>query len=624
MDSIKNLSKKINTKILIGILLLILLMIIFKCCNTSILEGFQAASATATAADADDADVDAGNIVPQPDCSHVELLNYNNNSINSIVINNNIRYGFFSNIDDIRYKEIIVSLLDDPGNPDGNSSMNIVRLFEVSSLYNPIIVTPAEFKFVNNTIKYPTMEEGYDFNNILFVFKLNNFIKGTMQDYGVLFENKFFEVRIYELNTQSGSKQFNLYVVNKFTTGNVGFQIDSEIINIRLNRYYFARISTTDESNNIKKVCLTLVELDMNPRNNVYYKKVGSFELSSIKEIPSSSFKEEYRTQPYDGILTCENTGIGRTIESLAKDSNMISNTIATFNMDFAFFEIGGGKKMGITDMPSPPPPTQTTTTQPPPASVPAATTYTPPSRSSYTYDFDDIRNYLENIINPDSQTDTGEEESEEDFTNIEKMNDINNYNSSIQTRDNFNNYLFESKEGFEEYTEGFTNCKIIDLTALKTYLTNKSLEHYTSFHNNRGNIQGMISLFHYQYVNRINENVIRLINQEIQNGRCDSIIESSTDSSRNCLISNYYMANSFNTMIKDFLKTYIESVFNTRVNGRQNQFIDQLITNDSTYNTEPFGINNEINSFINELVNNYGLNLDFVVNIRYNNLTAS
>ena len=80
----------------------------------------------------------------------------------------------------------------------------------------------------------------------------------------------------------------------------------------------------------------------------------------------------------------------------------------------------------------------------------------------------------------------------------------------------------------------------------------------------------------------------------------------------------------SFNTMIKDFLKTYIESVFNTRVNGRQNQFIDQLITNDSTYNTEPFGINNEINSFINELVNNYGLNLDFVVNIRYNNLTAS
>ena len=617
MDSIKNLSKKINTKILIGLLLVILLLVLIRCCNTNFLEGFQAAAdagASATGGSTD-SDADAGDIVAQPDCSHVELLNYNNKSINSIIVKNNIRYGFFSNIDDIKYKEIIISLLDDPENPDGTSSMNIVRLFEISNLYSPIIVTPAEFKFVNNDVKYPTIEEGYDFNNILFVFKINNFVKGISEKYGVLFENKFFELRIYELNTQSGSKKFNLFLVNKFTVGNTGFEIDSDIINIKLNRYYFAKISTTDKSNTAKKVCLTLVELDMNPRNNIYYKKVGSFELSNIKELPVNSFKEEYAAQAYDGILKCENTGIGRTIESLTKDSNILSNTIATFNMDFAFIEIGGAKSIGVTDMPPPPastrPPSTTTTT-----TNTVTTRYIPPNSNSY--DFDDIRNYLENIINPGSQTDTGEEETQENFTNIEKMNNINNYNSSIQTRDNFNNYLFESKEGFEEYTEGFTNCNIIDLTALNNYLTNKSLEHYTSFNNNRNNIQGMISLFHYQYVFLINQNVSQFIDYEIRNGRCESIPESSTNSSSNCLISNYYMSESFNNMIKNLLKNYIEAVFNRRIGGGQNHFIHQLIINNSTYNTEPFGINNEINNFINELVNNYGLNLDFVVNIRY------
>ena len=464
MDSIKKLSEKINTKTIISIVLLVLLIIaLFKCCSTRNLEGFQTNSQSAPVVVDNN---DSGNIVAQPDCSHVELLNYNNKSINSIIINNNVRYGFFSNIDDIKYKEIIVSLLDDASKSQGSSSMNIVRLFEISSLYNPIIVTPAEFKFVNNNVKYPTMEEGYDFNNILFLFKINNFVKGTMQDYGVLFENKFFELRLYEINNQSGSKKFNLYLVNKFTSGNLGLQIDSDIIDIVLNKYYFARISTTDDVNNVKKVCLSLVELDMNSRNNVYYKKSGSFELSSVKELSSDSFNDEYSVQPYDGILKCENTGIGRTIESLSKDSNIISNTIATLNMDFSFVEIGGGKRIGVSEMPPQPSPIQTTTTQSQPVNVPAATTFTSSVNKSYDYNFDDIRVYLQNIIAPQSQ---------DNFTDIEKMNNINNYNNSLQTRDNFNNYLFESREGFEEYTEGFTNCKIIDLTALNNYLSNKT-----------------------------------------------------------------------------------------------------------------------------------------------------
>ena len=91
-------------------------------------------------------------------------------------------------------------------------------------------------------------------------------------------------------------------------------------------------------------------------------------------------------------------------------------------------------------------------------------------------------------------------------------------------------------------------------------------------------------------------------------------------------------MTESFNNMIKTFLKTYIESVFNTKIETVdenyelqeiQNPFIDQLIMNSSTYKTEPFGMNDEINNFINELVNNYGLNLDFVINIRYSNLST-
>jgi hypothetical protein len=630
MDSIRKISKN-NTTLLIGFILIVLLLIVlFKCCNNSNFEGFQ--SGQSNAVESEDTD-NSGNIVPQSDCSHVELLNYNNRSINSIIINNNIRYGFFSNVDDVRYKEIIVNLVDDPSNAQSDSSMNIIRLFEVSSLYNPIIVTPAEFKFVNNDVKFNTIKEGYDFNNILLVFKINNFIKGAMQDYAVLFENKFFELRLYELPTTNNRKKFNLYLVNKFTTSNIGFQIDSDIINIELNKYYFARISTTDESNNIKKICLTLVKMDLNQRNNVYYKAVNSFELSSIKELNNDLYKEEYirRNEQtglieeilYDGILTCENTGIGRTIESLSKDSNMISNTIATLNMDFAFVEIGGGKKIGVSDMPQPPVSTTTTTTLPPPPPPPPPAT--PPTENSYAYDFDDIREYLENIINPQSQNNTDEEESQEGFTDIDKINNIEKYNNTLQPRDNFNNYLFESKEGFEEYTEGFTNCKIINLTDLNNYLINKSLEHYTSFHNNRNNIQGMISLFHYQYVSLINQNVSGFIDNEIENGRCESIIESSTNSNNNCLISNYYMADSFNNMIKNLLKTYIEAVFNGKIEfqgqEKHNPFIDQLIMNNDTYDTEPFGINNEINNFINELVSNYGLNLEFVVNLRYSNL---
>jgi hypothetical protein len=630
MDSLRKFSKKNNTKLLIGVILIVLLLIVvFKCCNNSNFEGFISNSSDP---DVNEEEIAAGNVVAQPDCSHVELLNYDNRSINSIIINNSIRYGFFSNIDDIRYREIIVSLLDDPTNSQGDSSMNIIRLFEVSSLYNPIIVTPAEFKFVNNDIKYSTIKEGYDFNNILFVFKINNFVKGIRQEeYAVLFENKFFELRLIEINTQSSRKKFNLFLVNKFTASNIGFQIDSDIVNVELNKYYFSRISTTDVgSDGIKRVCLTLVEMDMNQRNNVYYKADGSFELSSIKDLNSESFNEEYQITPYNGILKCENTGIGRTIESLSKDSNTIGDTIANLNMDFAFVKIGGGKKIGISDMPPPPASTTTTTTQPPPTNIPSATASIPPAIYGYVYDFDDISDYLQNIINPQSQNNTDEEESQEGFTDIGKINNIEKYNNTLQPRDNFNNYLFESKEGFEEYTEGFTNCKIIDLTALKNYLTSKSLEHYTSFHNNRSNIQGMISLFHYQYVNKINENVIDFINQEIQSGRCESIVDSSTDSSNHCLISNYYMTESFNNMIKTFLKTYIESVFNTKIETVdenyepqeiQNPFIDQLIMNNSTYKTEPFGMNDEINNFINELVNNYGLNLDFVVNIRYSNL---
>ena len=84
-------------------------------------------------------------------------------------------------------------------------------------------------------------------------------------------------------------------------------------------------------------------------------------------------------------------------------------------------------------------------------------------------------------------------------------------------------------------------------------------------------------------------------------------------------------MADSFNNMIKNLLKTYIEAVFNGKIEfqgqEKHNPFIDQLIMNNDTYDTEPFGINNEINNFINELVSNYGLNLEFVVNLRYSNL---
>jgi hypothetical protein len=359
--------------------------------------------------------------------------------------------------------------------------------------------------------------------------------------------------------------------------------------------------------------------MEMNPRNNVYYKANDSYELSVIQQIGPTEFKQEYSTDPYyDGILKCANTSLGRTIESYSKDENMISEVMSNLDMDFSFIKIGGADKINVSNMPPPPPPPTTTTTQPPPPLIPPEPNK-PEFYGGYEYTYDDIINYLNKSILDIVNTNNQQPES---FTNLEANEIIEKYNNTLQPRNNFNNYLFESRDGFEDYTEGFANCSVIDLTALNEFLEKKSVQLYESFSNNRDTIQGMISLFHYQYVSVINKSVIDEINKEIKHGRCNTNIGTSSTNSH-CLISNYFMAETFNTKIKNFLEAYVKSVFNSKVkvNGeiKQNPFIDQLILNDSTYTTEPQGINNEMNNFINELVNNYGLNLNFVINLKLN-----
>jgi hypothetical protein len=459
-----------------------------------------------------------------------------------------------------------------------------------------------------------------------------------------MFENDFFELRLLEIDNTSRNVKFNLVLLNKFTSGNIGFQISSDVINIEFNKYYYGRISTTNNTATNgttvtgKKVCLTIVELERNPRDNIYYKANNSFELSEIKNFNVASFKSEYRNPLYDGILKCKNTCIGKTIDDLSTSEETLTNTISTLEMDFTFVKVGGSEEISISDMPLPPTTTQPASTENTESepTEPVDTSVPPQyntSEQEYSRDIEAIFNFLNEYKTYDT-TESDNTTSSQAFTDVslDKFKTVEKYNNTLPRRDNFNNYLFKSRDGFMNYTEGFTNSNIINLSELREFLTNRAVEYYRTLLANKDNIEGMIAFFHYQYIKEIKEQVDILINNEIQNGRCNSSAsEPSPDASNHCLISNYFLDNTFNDTIKNILEGYVNIVFNPSFDtdgdsntDLVNPLIKQLILNDATYGTQPFGINEEINNFINDLNENFGLNVNFTVNIKFIEIPSS
>ena len=64
----------------------------------------------------------------------------------------------------------------------------------------------------------------------------------------------------------------------------------------------------------------------------------------------------------------------------------------------------------------------------------------------------------------------------------IEKYNSINKYNQGL------NNY------------ENFANCNLINLNKLLEFLNNKAI-YSKNYEDNKKNVVGLISLFHYNYI---------------------------------------------------------------------------------------------------------------------------
>lgn len=579
MDSIKNLLQKINFdnnkfKYFLIIILLVVILCIFTYLSKK-----------------DSTELFA----VLEDCDDKYLLNYaDDKTINSILIDKGIRYGFFKDINKTKnsYYDILISTLDSPEKSD-KETINSIKLFNINSFENPIIVTPAKFQFTNDDKEYPLMKQGYDFNNVLFIFRINSFTEGENQKYGVLFENDIYELRLIEKKQEMNKQVFNLHLINKLTKSNIGFTLDETITNIELNKYYYGRISVITRYPN-KEVCLTLFELEKNIYGTTLYQKKDTYENSIIKKINIDKYMEPFNqrnnfiayTDKF-GILKCKNTVIGTKNEDLNLSGEKAANIIASLNMDFGFISIGGGDKINISMMPDPPTTTTTTTTQPTIIAPSPVQTFDP-------IDLAPAEEYLDNI----GKSINGNENENEDET----VNEDENMNQFINI------------ENVENFTNNDINDNnLINLTKIKNFFITK-LENYNNIINeNTNNMVGILAKFHYNYIQIFKNTIDDLINVEINNGRCNL--------NDTCYISKYYLKDDLNVIFKKILESYIYRVFNEKNSeGLNNEFIKALIIHDDTFETEPQGISLEINKLLDTMSNEHNLEIDFTIDISYSN----
>ena len=66
--------------------------------------------------------------------------------------------------------------------------------------------------FNDDSTVYDTID-GYDFNNSLFMFKINNFVVAKEQ-YGVIFDN-IYQLRLLPKTNEMNVTVFNLQLINK-------------------------------------------------------------------------------------------------------------------------------------------------------------------------------------------------------------------------------------------------------------------------------------------------------------------------------------------------------------------------------------------------------------------------
>jgi len=277
-------------------------------------------------------------------CGDIYLLNYGTKSISSIVIDKKIRYGFFKDIKEVKsnYYDISIGIQKDSDTGVGPSLIISLNLFKADSFENPIVITPSKFKFINNDKEYDTIKDGYDFSNSLFIFKVNNFVASSTQNYGTILDNDIYELRLIEKNNNSTKQVFNLRLINKLIDLEYGMDLDPSITNIELNKYYIASIIINKIRHNNKKICLSLIAIDQDKLGKNFYQKPGTFRISKINEFSSNK----------QTTLKCKNTVIGLTQDQLELTGNSLTNTVPSLNIDFGFIEIGGKNGINLAKMP--------------------------------------------------------------------------------------------------------------------------------------------------------------------------------------------------------------------------------------------------------------------------------
>jgi hypothetical protein len=483
-----------------------------------------------------------------------------------------------------------LSILDKLGETRIENFVSSLKLFIIDSFENPVIVTPAEFKFINNDKKYPVLKGGYDFNNVIFLFKINNFTGSSNQDYGTIFDNSIFELRLITKNTNSNKKLFNLLLINKFSKDNNGFMLDPEITNIELNKYYYIRISVIDAIPNYSNdVCLTLIEVEKNIYGDTLYQKTKTFENSKIQNIVIDSSNNS------GGILKCENTAIGRKVSQLELSGDVLTNSVPSLNMDFGFIKIGGGSKVNINMMPDPPITTTTTTKQ---VEFDVKTVKIPEKNElRFELAFNHL-NRVNNIYTTDSMTYSMKDK----FTNINTTDDFSNIHQNIN---------------IEHFSNNESSVNLINLTGILNFLNEKIEHHEKIIKNYKLNSRELISLFHVNYLKLIRDNIERLIKYQRSIGNCPGYSVNASANDTNCYISKYLLKDEMNSNLKNILTEYINKTFNTEKNGSNNDFIKTIITDEELYKSEPQNIQNEINDLINTLINDYNLNIDFTINLK-------
>jgi len=473
-----------------------------------------------------------------------------------------------------------LNILDELGKNRKENFVSSLKLFTIDSYENTAIITPAEFKFINDDNKYPAIIGGYDFNNILFLFKINSFTESSNQDYATIFDNSIFELRLVSKKTNTNKKLFNLLLICKFSNDNSGFMLDSDITNIEINNYYYIRISVIDIVPNYSRdVCLTLLEVEKDFFGTKLYQKAGTFENSKIQNILIDTSIDT------KGILKCKNTAIGRKESQLELSGDVLTNTVPSLNMDFGFVKIGGGGKININMMPDPPT-TTTTTTQ-----------------------------YIEFNTNDVIVVGGDTEKDEQIRRSIDWVNTFTKGDTRNVLEDNFKDITIDKTfENVEHFTnnEDISEINLINLSKLNKFLIEK-IQYYDSIIKEyQYNTRELLALFHYNYLVLLKNRVTDFINIEKNEGRCES--------NKDCYISKYYLKEELNNKLKKILEDYIEDTFNNEKDGSNNPFIKSMITNDELYKTEPKGIEDEINNLLTTMNNDFNLNIDFTVQLEFVN----